>query len=168
MATAPSRTRRARSTSIVKSTCPSISESNQKKKLKNKLLKYDGLTGSIDQMKLMSFPRESDGCRGDCDSALSLLFHVVHHSVAIVNVAQTFNVARVKKHSLGSGRFACIHMSNDADVAHISNVSGQVLLVMRILGRQIPSCFHKMSFFKVSVGNFRNYVHFALESDAYR
>ena len=66
---------------------------------------------------LMTSPWESDGCRGDCDSPVPLLVHVVHGCVAAVDLPDATDVTAVVEHPLGGGRLAGVNMSEDTHVA---------------------------------------------------
>ena len=69
---APSRTRRERSTSTVKSTCP-----EQHRSLRG-VYATENVTGRVDDVDIETFPFDIGGSRLDGDAALSLKFHGVH------------------------------------------------------------------------------------------
>src|SRR5450759_857015 len=94
-ATAPSSTRRLRSTSAVKSTCPGVS------------------------IMLIWMSRHSRG-RGRCDRDAAFLFllHPVHNGGALMNFAQLVRLARVIQNPLSRGGLTGIDMSRDADISH--------------------------------------------------
>ena len=98
-ATAPSSTRRERSTSMVKSTWPGVSMM---------LMRYFwSLPG----------PEGGDGGRGDGDAALALLHHPVRGGVAVVHLAHLVDGAGVEEDPLGGGGLAGVDVRHDADVA---------------------------------------------------
>ena len=103
-ATAPSRTRRERSTSAVKSTWPGVSMM-----LMRCLIPFHGPTGGV--------PGAGDGGRGDRDPALALLLHPVGHRGALVDLAHLVDGAGVEEDALGRGRLAGVDVRGDADVA---------------------------------------------------
>jgi hypothetical protein len=115
--TAPSSTRRQRSTSAVKSTWPGVSS------------------------RLMCvLPGERDAGGVDGDAALLLLRIVVGVGGPLVDLADAVLGAAVEQHPLGDGRLAGVDVGDDADVADFSmrrtSISSRtVAAAMTIVGR---------------------------------
>ena len=95
--TAPSRTRRLRSTSAVKSTWPGVS------------------------MRLTVQSRQDERNAGtvDGDAAILLFLVVIGFRGPLVDAAQLVLGARVKQNVLRGGRLAGIDVGDDADVTHL-------------------------------------------------
>ena len=92
--TAPSSTRRLRSTSTVKSTCPGVSM----------------------MLMLVVVPEAGRGRGGDGDAALLLLRHPVHRGRALMDLAELVDLLRVEEDPLGHGRLARVDVGDDPDV----------------------------------------------------
>ena len=103
-ATAPSRTRRLRSTSMVKSTWPGVS-----------MMLMRWVTPAV--RALLGLPEAVRRGRRDRDAALLLLDHVVHGRGALVDLADLVVDARVVEDALGRRRLARVDVGHDADVA---------------------------------------------------
>ncbi len=87
---------------------------------------FDGevdVSGGVDQVDfeflVVVLPESGGGGGGDCDTALLLLFHPVHGSGTVVHLADFVCQAGVEEDTLGSGGFAGIDVSHDADIAGI-------------------------------------------------
>jgi hypothetical protein len=76
------------------------------------------VSGRVDQVDVVVAPREAGRGGGDGDAALSLLRHPVHGRLALVDLADLVNAARVKQKALGDGGLAGVDVRDDADVAH--------------------------------------------------
>ena len=74
------------------------------------------MTWSVNEIDLMTFPLECNSRSSNRDPAFSLLFHVVHHCVAVVNLARQVQSTCIVKHALCHCCFSCINMGNNADV----------------------------------------------------
>ena len=99
--TAPSSTRRLRSTSIVKSTWPGVSM----------------MLTRCSSYCCPCPPETGRRSRRDRDAALLLLLHPVHDGSAVVHLAYLVRDTGVEKDALGRGRLARINMGHDADIA---------------------------------------------------
>ena len=98
--TAPSSTRRLRSTSAVKSTWP----------------------GRVDQVELVGPPADRRRGGRDRDAALLLLGQVVHLRGALVHLPHRVLLPRVEEHALGEGGLARVDVRDDAEVADAGEV----------------------------------------------
>ena len=74
------------------------------------------MTWSVNEIDLMTFPLECNSRSSNRDPAFSLLFHVVHHRVAVVNLARQVQSTRVVQHALCHCCFTCINVGNYANV----------------------------------------------------
>ncbi len=80
------------------------------------------VAGRVNDVDLVIAPACRDRRRGDGDTALALLFHVVRRRRAFVHLADPMNHAGVVQHALGGRRLAGVNMRDDADVAHLRQV----------------------------------------------
>ena len=107
MVTAPSSTRNDRSTSMVKSTCPT-----KRVRACATLATYAHSPGHtkrtrcIDEIDSMLVPRNGDRRRRDGDATLAFLFHVIHGGVPIVHVAHRSNETGMIEHAFDRGGFS--------------------------------------------------------------
>ena len=72
----------------------------------------------VDNIDAVVAPETGGRRRRDRDSALLLLHHPVHRRGAFMHLADFVVDAGVEEHALGSGGFAGIDVSHDADIAH--------------------------------------------------
>ena len=75
----------------------------------------------------MVLPVRCRARRADGDAAFLLLWHEVHGSSAVMNLAHAVYLVAVEENALGQRRFARINMGNDADVADGWDVHGNLL-----------------------------------------
>src|SRR5581483_4373120 len=61
-------------------------------------------------------PVTGDGGRSNGDAALALLLHPVRHGVAVIDVANLVDEARVKENALGGRRLHVVNVRGDADI----------------------------------------------------
>ena len=75
------------------------------------------VAGRVDEVDLVPAPRKGGGGGGDGDAALALLGHPVHLRLAVVDLADLVDAARLEQEPLADGRLAGVDVRDDADVA---------------------------------------------------
>ncbi len=73
----------------------------------------------VDQVDLVVAPGQDGRGRGDRDAALLLLRHPVHLRLAVVDLADLVDLARVVQEALGDRGLARVDVRDDADVASL-------------------------------------------------
>jgi hypothetical protein len=81
------------------------------------------VTGGVDDVEAVVLPETGRGCRLDRDAALLLLHHEVSGRVPIVDLTDFVDLARELEDALRGGRFAGVHVSEDANVSVFAEVS---------------------------------------------
>ena len=74
------------------------------------------VSGSVDDVDLMTFPHGGRGCGSDGDPPLSLLHHVVHNRCAVVHLTEFARHARIEQDALRGRGLTGVDVSHDADV----------------------------------------------------
>ena len=78
---------------------------------------------SINNIYLMVFPVSCCGSRTDCNSALLLLSHPVHCSLAVINFANLMNFTCIIENTFCCCGFSSINMRHDSDVSHFFQIN---------------------------------------------
>jgi hypothetical protein len=81
-------------------------------------------------------PLTSDGCRGNGNTTLALLFHVIGHRSSIVNFTNAVNHASVKKNTLSKRRLPRINVRSDPNIPRPFQRVWTVWII-RILGHGV-------------------------------
>lgn len=68
------------------------------------------------QVDAMLEPVEANGGRVDGDASLTLLLHVVHHCVSIINISHVPGEASVEEHPLARSGLACVDVRHDPHI----------------------------------------------------
>ena len=76
----------------------------------------------VNQVDLMSLPVKCNCSSPNSDSTLPFLFHVVHNSVAIVNLSRVLYCSSIEKHALSACSLPSIDVSNNADISNFCQV----------------------------------------------
>ena len=74
------------------------------------------VTWRVNQVDLVSLPVEGHSSCPDRDTTLAFLLHVVHDSVAVVDLTRSSQSTCVVQHALSDCRFASVDMSDDPDI----------------------------------------------------
>ena len=74
------------------------------------------VSGSVDDVDLMTFPHGGSSSGSDGDPPFSLLLHVIHNRCAVVHLAEFARHARIEQDALGRCGLAGVDVSHDADI----------------------------------------------------
>ena len=80
----------------------------------------------------MVAPLTGGGRRGDGDTTLLLLFHVVHNGCPFMDFADLMGYSCVKKDSLGGGCFTSVDVRHNSDITHFTErrFAGQFIYLL--------------------------------------
>ena len=77
------------------------------------------LLGSVRLVRYVGrCPKTGRSGRSNCDTALALLFHPVHHGLSLVHFADLVRYAGVEKNTLSCRGLTCVDVGNDTEISY--------------------------------------------------
>ena len=80
------------------------------------------VSGSVDQMEHIVFPRDGGCCCGDGDAARPFFRQKIHDSRPVVDIAVAMGQPRIVQKAFRRACLACINMRDDAQISDLLNV----------------------------------------------